>query len=263
MYAHIKANSKINVVVDGKPYTVGSDHFHYEDIVKLLDSGKQGIEAELVKLIDMKEAINVYGEGKITVREGKLYNGDRELHGSLVERILDLLRAKKPVEYLCKFLENLYENPSMSAVDETFLFLETNELPITDDGHFLAYKAIDKDYKDKYSHTFDNSVGAVVSMPRNDVDDERSVTCSTGLHVARFGYAKDFAYGTDRMVMVKVNPADVVSVPYDYGNAKMRCCKYEVVSEIDIDRLEEVKEKVEATPAISLAELWAVCARLG
>ena len=32
---------------------------------------------------------------------------------------------------------------------------------------------------------------------------------------------------------MKVNPADVVSIPTDYGNAKARCCRYEVVQEVE------------------------------
>ena len=31
---------------------------------------------------------------------------------------------------------------------------------------------------------------------------------------------------------VKIDPADVVSIPTDYNNAKGRCCKYTVMSEI-------------------------------
>jgi len=31
-------------------------------------------------------------------------------------------------------------------------------------------------------------------------------------------------------VLVKVNPKDVVSVPVDYNNTKMRVCRYEVIS---------------------------------
>ena len=36
----------------------------------------------------------------------------------------------------------------------------------------------------------------------------------------------------DRMVAVKINPADVVSVPSDYGNQKLRTCRYEVMFEV-------------------------------
>jgi hypothetical protein len=35
--------------------------------------------------------------------------------------------------------------------------------------------------------------------------------------------------------LIKINPADVVSIPSDYNNAKGRCCKYVVVGEIQDD----------------------------
>jgi DNA-binding XRE family transcriptional regulator len=37
-----------------------------------------------------------------------------------------------------------------------------------------------------------------------------------------------------RLMLLKVNPADVVSIPSDYNNTKGRCWKYEVIDEIDI-----------------------------
>jgi hypothetical protein len=56
------------------------------------------------------------------------------------------------------------------------------------------------------------------------------------VHVGSLEYVRGFAcgYGTeggDRIVIVKVNPADVVSVPYDCQNQKVRTCKYEVLRE--------------------------------
>lgn len=34
-----------------------------------------------------------------------------------------------------------------------------------------------------------------------------------------------------KIVKVKVHPKDVVSIPVDYNNAKMRTCGYEVIEE--------------------------------
>ena len=34
-------------------------------------------------------------------------------------------------------------------------------------------------------------------------------------------------------MLVKVDPADVVSIPVDYNNTKMRCCRYEVIGEYE------------------------------
>ena len=129
----------------------------------------------------------------------------------------------------------MYDNPSKTAVDELYLFLEACELPITEDGHFIAYKIVKNDYKDIYSGTLDNSIGKTVSMPRNAVDDDRNRTCSAGLHFCSKDYLSHYGSGSrsnDRCILVKINPADVVSIPADYNNAKGRTWQYTVVGEV-------------------------------
>jgi hypothetical protein len=66
-------------------------------------------------------------------------------------------------------------------------------------------------------------------MARNSVNDNPEETCSHGLHVCSEGYTK---FG-DRLMLVAVNPADVVSVPIDYNASKMRTCRYTVFQEIE------------------------------
>jgi hypothetical protein len=36
-------------------------------------------------------------------------------------------------------------------------------------------------------------------------------------------------------MILKINPADVVSIPADYNGAKGRCCKYTVVAQVNGD----------------------------
>lgn len=136
-----------------------------------------------------------------------------------------------PVTPLVKFIDNLMENPSARAVRELYGFLEKNNLPITEDGYFLAYKKVRGNYLDVYSGTMDNSVGKVVTMPRRKVNDNAEQICSEGLHFCSIDYLKHF--GGERVVIVKINPRDVVSIPVDYNNAKGRCCAYEVVGEVE------------------------------
>jgi hypothetical protein len=125
------------------------------------------------------------------------------------------------------------ENPSMQSQKELYDFLEHELLPITEDGCFLAYKAVRSDFMDKYAGKFDNHVGKVCEMQRAKVDDNRSVGCSQGLHAGALNYVA--GYGSvdagDRIVIVKIHPRDVVSVPSDCNHEKLRTCRYEVVGE--------------------------------
>jgi hypothetical protein len=79
----------------------------------------------------------------------------------------------------------------------------------------------------------DNSIGMIVEMERNEVDDNRDNTCSSGLHFCSESYLKSF--GGARTVIVKINPRDVVSIPSDYNDAKGRACRYEVIGEVNVN----------------------------
>ena len=68
-------------------------------------------------------------------------------------------------------------------------------------------------------------------MPRPSVDDDPAKTCSAGLHVCSLSYLSTF--GGDRTILVEVCPADVVAVPIDYQNSKVRVSRLRVVREVD------------------------------
>lgn len=152
------------------------------------------------------------------------------------------------------------QNTSARAVSETYWFLENYGLPITDDGCFLAYKAVRNNYTDIYSGKFSNLIGSVVSMPRNQVDDNYGKDCSQGLHVGALDYVVSYGHfkkgepiadGGNRLLLVKVNPKDVVSVPKYEGHTKMRVCSYTVVNEIK-DVVKELDKVVYTSNADNL-----------
>jgi hypothetical protein len=148
-----------------------------------------------------------------------------------------MLQEGFPIEPMVNFMENLYANPSKRAIDELYGFLEKSNLPITPDGHFLAYKKVRQNYFDVHSGTMDNSVGKIVEMARNEVDDDKDRTCSAGLHFCSLGYLGHF--GGEKIMIVKINPADVVSIPSDYNDTKGRACRYEVIGELNKEEAPE------------------------
>jgi hypothetical protein len=70
-------------------------------------------------------------------------------------------------------------------------------------------------------------------MERHEVNDNKDITCSSGLHFCGMSYLSHF--GGERTVIVKINPADVVSIPSDYNEAKGRACRYEVIGELNVN----------------------------
>jgi hypothetical protein len=229
----ITQSGKIAAVINGQPYSVDIDHANYTKIIEAIKV--QDWDA-FVKLTDIASSINAYATQDVQVKDGVVYYKDIPVHNTLANRIVKFMREGLPFLPLCKFLENLMQNPSHRAVNELYDFLDAGELPITTDGCFLAYKNVRADYKDIHSGTFDNSVGSVCEMPRNQVDEDKDRTCSSGLHFCSIKYLPHFSDSCGgHTMMVKINPADVVAIPADYNNTKGRCSRYEVVNEYTED----------------------------
>ena len=230
-------DGNLTVVLKNKSHQVLPDHLNYKMIMEALPTAS---EDELLGMVDVETAVASFSNGRVTVENGVVkFDGD-EVHGSISKRILEFMKNGLPFEPLVQFLHNVMENPSMQSQRELYDFLEHENLPITEDGYFLAYKAVRSDFKDKYRGVFDNSVGQVCEMVRAKVDDNREAGCSQGLHAGALSYVA--SYGSvdsgDKIVIVKINPKDVVSVPKDCDCQKLRTCRYEVVGlyEGELDR---------------------------
>jgi len=223
-------DGNLTLVLNNRTYQVLPDHINYKMILEALPSATAD---ELLEIVDVEKAVSTFSDGLVEIKNGKVMYEGEEVHGSISKRILEFMSKGLPFQPLVNFLTNLMENPSMQSQKELYDFLEHEHLPITEDGHFLAYKAVRSDFKDKYRGTFDNSVGQVVKMQRAKVDDDRARGCSDGLHAGALNYVA--SYGSvdngDRIVIVKINPRDVVSVPSDCNCEKLRTCRYEVVGE--------------------------------
>jgi len=199
---------------------------------KLIDAIKNERMEEIPELVSTTTRIKKASDGTFYVQDGQIYVDGEVVPGPLGRKIVRFSNEGLPFEPLIKFWKNLKQNPSYRAVTELFQFLEKNDHPITDNGCFIAYKKVRDDFTDVHTGTFDNSVGNVLSMPRNQVNEDPTQTCSNGLHVANWDYANNF-YGGGVMLEVEVNPANVVAVPVDYNQAKMRVCEYTVLNVVD------------------------------
>jgi hypothetical protein len=233
-YPYLIQGDNIVIVVDEKSYTINKTHINYTLIV---DAIKSNDWPTVLDSLEPKKVVLSYGQGNVSIQGETLFWKDKELNNGVAIKMINMLKEGFPIEPMVNFMENLQSNPSRRAVQELYGFLEKGNLPITPDGHFLAYKKVRFDYKDVYSSKMDNSVGQVVEMERNDVDDDKDRTCSDGLHFCSRDYLNYFC--GERIVIVKINPADVVSIPSDYNDTKGRTCRYVVIGEIDKDAADD------------------------
>lgn len=240
----------VTIVSGGRVGQVSRGQGHFTEVINAL---KRGDYSAAFNAIDRATQVVKRSFGAFSVSDGVVKRNGVAVHNVITNRILQFIDSGLPFKGLLAFLENLLGNPSKRAIDEGYLFLEHENMPITEDGCFLAYKSISSDWLSKASGSEDvevsrddgrtwkvhrgripNFVGSIVRMKRNLVDDDKDRHCSNGLHVGALGYAGPNGWyhsGSDHVVIVKVNPRDIVSVPTDHSSQKLRVCQYEVVSE--------------------------------
>ena len=235
----ISDSGVVNAFVGGEAYTFDKNHHNYNALIRHLKSGNvEHFEAAY----DVASSVEHFCDGYVHVKNGTLNWNGIPMPELFTDRILDMKKEGFDFDSMLNFMCNLNDNPSDKSILELFDFMQNKNLPITQDGHFLAYKAVRPDFKDIYSGSIDNSVGEVVEVDRSKVDSNRNRHCSAGLHVGAIDYVTSYgginldnhddndSDGGNQIVICKVNPADVVSVPSDAKFQKLRACRYEVVA---------------------------------
>ena len=261
----------IVVVIGNVIHTVSKTHITYADVLSAIKAQDWD---KVKEVIEPKQVVLKYGKGNVTIEGSTLLWKGNEFNGYLAVRMIDMLKEGFSIDPFANFMENLMQNPSKRAIDELYGFLEKANMTITPDGYFLAFKKVDDNYYDVHSGTvlnkpFDKMTVAelcklttpqgkknevtvncstgvtVISMDRGQVDDDKDNTCSEGLHFCSEDYLQSF--GGSRIVILKINPRDVVSIPSDYSATKGRTCRYEVIGELEVAPKEAFTKSVQDT----------------
>src|SRR5271170_2036247 len=138
---------------------------------RLIKAVKEGRLQEIPALVSAAKRIEIFSKGAFLVKDGKVEINGIAAPEVLGNKIIRFSDDGLPFQPLLKFAQNLQQNPSFRSVNELFQFLEKNDHPITENGNFIAYKRVKSNFMDIYSGKFDNSVGNLVEVPRNQVDE--------------------------------------------------------------------------------------------
>jgi len=256
------SESSITIFWEGKPYTLRKDHVNFELAKQAIFEARY---EDLGDLLDIAKAVEDFVEGEIEVKDEVVYYKNHRLHGVVVDKLLEMLRAGMTDSApLTNFITRLQSNPSANSVNELYSFLSYKSLPTTPEGKVLGYKGVKDDFysstgnadtivvqgKTNESHQILNEVGATIEVSRRCVDDNKDNHCSFGLHVGSYDYANGWAGQDGRLLVVEFDPEDAVSVPTDCDFQKLRVSKYKVVEDITDTRKEYDKPVYEANKPI-------------
>jgi len=227
-----------------KVYTITNSQPNWSKVVEAIR--EEDNDDEILQTISVKAAVeNFSPNGSITVFGNDVKYKGFALAGLDVDHLLEAIRTgnKRQAKALTSFLENKQANPSYKAVGMMYKFRQDKGMPLTDDGHFLAYKGVLKDYWSRnankttivlHGQTNENGqilnrIGDYIEVDRKCVEDDPAKSCGPGLHAGSLEYATGWG---ERVIIVKIHPKDVVSVP-DHEDNKMRVCAYTVVGECE------------------------------
>tara|TARA_R110000824_G_scaffold62141_1_gene164751 strand:+ start:2773 stop:3627 length:855 start_codon:yes stop_codon:yes gene_type:complete len=246
MLTHIKdANNHWTVVVDNQSYQFDHTHPEYDGLVECVRTG----DAEaFTGLLEVGTVIENWSEGNFEFKDGFLHYEDEQVASQPTERIIQLIKSGWDHKPMLAYLDRLYQNVSNRAVMESYNWCSHKGLPITPDGHLVGYKGVavysgesttdkmgrplqDGDLVDKWTgSSFRNNIADECGMNRRKVSDDCTQGCASGLHVGTYDYASDWAGSGGKVVLVKFDPADIVSVPTDCEHQKMRVSNYTVIA---------------------------------
>ena len=175
---YILSENSLTIFVEGKPHTLRKDHANFNLARKAILDGET---EKLADLVDVQRAVEDFVQGDIEVKDEIVYYRGHRLHGVVVDKLLEMLRAGlKDSAPITNFITRLQANPSANSVNELYSFLSYKSLATTPDGMVLGYKGVQGDFwsttgnadtivvqgKTNERHQILNEVGATIEVAR-------------------------------------------------------------------------------------------------
>ena len=242
MIPHRVSSRSLSVLIDGRFRTITNQAANFAAIAGMISDGT-ATEDNLRDLIDIPTFINRITVGRVEVSSGEVLFDGKLMTNYMAQRLIDHMSAGEDIAIYASFIDNVMDNPDESVREDLFRWIENSNMPFTQDGCFIAYKKVDENYNSYHSGRngkVSHRLGSVVSMPRSECDSNRNQTCSTGLHFCAHSYLSIYEGNAGRIIIVKIHPANVTSIPTDYNLAKGRTCSYTVIGELSPEETKDI-----------------------
>lgn len=238
-YKYTITPNSVSLFGGGQTLTARDSHPNFKKIVSFIMAGKHQ-EAE--KLFSITEFVKTATDNKITVKNGGVYYLNTQLHNAVCNKILDFVAQGLDVNPWLKFLEKLLENPSKYIYNNLYSFMEQYKLSIDDNGDIYALKAVKHNLKSKWTDILvQYVVGQTYAEPRVLLtDDQNDSYCGPGLWFGHEKFVFDYGSGNDHVLVVKVNPKDVIAIPSLSCYQKMAACAITPI--LDLGEISNAKD---------------------
>src|SRR3972149_6828725 len=153
----LAGDGTLHIHVDGVSKAVRPDAAHYDSTMSAVREKRWGDVAKFLDpLKDIKSASNrfevVHGIVIITDDDGEKF----EVPSVLGEEILRYAKLGLDFDRLILFAKNLNLNESYHSVQQLFGWIKSTNLTLTEDGYFIAYKAVGSNLTDHHTGTINN-----------------------------------------------------------------------------------------------------------
>src|SRR5690606_3952200 len=182
---------------DGDTTPVSTEHPRYDEIFSAVndDSVSEDEIRQMTnfvatigdRLTSLSERVSVSGNNL-------LFDGD-QIRSSIADHILRLVREgeDKGWKALVNFLEKIQTNPNEHSRESLYDWIDGRDITITQDGDLIAYKGVKNDENGEpvsifsgraivnglvHNGNIPNPVGAVIEMPRSEVQHNTAIGCS-------------------------------------------------------------------------------------
>ena len=113
---YIINENSLTIFWEGKPYTLRKDHVNFNIAKTAILEARYD---DLGDLLDIAKAVEDFVQGDVEVKDEVVYYKGHRLHGVVVDKLLEMLRAgMKDSAPLVNFITRLQNNPSANSVNE-------------------------------------------------------------------------------------------------------------------------------------------------
>lgn len=230
---YFKTKDKISVVLaNGSICEWSSSNSQFSKINKMVEAEdwieiENFIQADKNIIGSEKLVLNDKGNLEVTTKKKKIEVDKDNRFTKLCSLIKENGTTDADLKPVIPFLKKVAENTFIDATKEIYDYCKNMDFEITKDGNILAFKVVNSSMKAKYDNETEYKLGKYTEVENFDTD--RNTHCSRGLHFCARGYLNSYAEPNDVVLILEIDPRDIVSIPTDCDFKKGRCRKCKVV----------------------------------